>query len=376
MRRKFFLIVVLFAVSSIFYFFQNRNQTIKIGFAGGLSGQWSQISIDTRNGFLTAVDEINASGGILGKKLEPFFYDDQSIIESGISLGEDFSRDEVKVVVGFSISQMRRAVIEIMRNHDVLFISPTMTTNNLSEMDDNFFRVVPENTLQAKVLLKYLQKKDLKKLIVVYNTNNYEYSYTLMTHLKNMSMAYNVEVVNTIGIDTTHLTEIDFANEIKSTEADSIFFVTNSVDTANLAQILKINGIDLPLCSSTWAKTSDLIENGGNSIEDMVILGYFDMNSHKKSYIDFKDKIQSKFGTSTSYAHILGYESVKVLEKAILHSKSTKPSDIKKSIIEIEKFDGILDDFSIDYYGDNRRKHFLFIIKNGKYENISHILSK
>jgi branched-chain amino acid transport system substrate-binding protein len=375
MKRKFFFILALFFFTSIFFVFQNRDQTIKIGFAGGLSGQWSQISIDARNGFLVAVEEINSNGGVNGKKLEPYFYNDQSNVETGIALGEKFEKDNVNLVVGFSISQLRRAVVEIMRNQEILFISPTMTTNNLSEMDDYFFRVIPENTIQAKMLLDYLQKMDLQKLIVVYNTNNYEFSYTLMTHLKHMSRAFNVEVVKTIGIDTTDLTAVDFAKEIKSVESDSVFFVTNSMDTANLAQILKINDIDLHLCSSTWAKTSDLIENGGKAIEDMVILGYFDMNSHQKSYVDFKERIQSKFGTSTSYAHILGYESVKVLEEAILHSNSVEPSEIKKAIIEIEKYTGVLDDFTIDYYGDNRRTPIIFRIKNGEYENISHILS-
>lgn len=376
MKKKLVFALLIIVLIPLIYFISMRDNTIKIGFAGGLSGRWSQLSIDTRNGFILAIEEINSSGGLLGKEIVPYFYDDQSDVQKGIELGKSFKEDDIEIVVGFSISQMRRAVVEIMRNQNIIFISPTMTTNNLSEIDDYFFRVIPENTIQAETMLSYMENQNKKKLVILYNTNNYENSITLLTHFKNLSMAYGVRVVDTIGIDSTLLTNSDIVARINSTSCDSIFFITNSIDTANLAQILKINDINLPLYSSSWAKTSDLIENGGNSIENMTIVGYFDMNSTSPKYIDFSEKIYNKFGTDVSYATILGYEAVEVIRNAVEESNSTDPNVLKQTIPKIGEYDGVLGPFNIDLLGDSQRPPILFKIKNGKYVNINYDFNK
>lgn len=364
----FLVIIVVF--TGLYAYVYNINSVIKIGFAGGLSGQWSQLSIEARNGFLLAIKDINQDGGILGKKVVPVFYDDRNDSEYAKTFGEKFKEDEVEIIVGFCVSQLKPAVEHILKDSNILFVSPTMSTYELSNIDDNFIRVVSDSTFQGNAIVEDLKINGTKNTVVIYDLNNSGYTVPLGKYINEKANEHNIKISDMIGIDSTNIDTEAFINRVKKSEPEGIVFITSSVDTAKLAQLLKINGIGSTFYSSTWARTNDLISNGGKAIEGLIIPGYFDEFNTSETYVIFKEKLYNEFGSNPTFSSMYGYETMIALYNGITVANSTEPSKVKKSILEISSFKGIQGNFQINEYGDTLRNTIKFKIKDGKYIRI------
>ena len=86
---------------------------IEIGFLGGLSGKFSDLGTATRNGALLAVELVNLSGGVDGRKLHLLELDDKQSVESALQAMEEFQKQGVVAVVGPSTSSIAVAVTPV-----------------------------------------------------------------------------------------------------------------------------------------------------------------------------------------------------------------------------------------------------------------------
>src|ERR1041384_6132454 len=137
-------------------------QTIKIGLVTALSGQSARAGEAITRGLQVAIDEINAKGGLLGKKLELVRRDDESIPAKGvIAARELYFKEKVAVLIGGLDSPVALAIVPIANDNKLPFMDPwaagTPITKNGAK--DNFvFRVSAVDELVDKAMLQYAQK--------------------------------------------------------------------------------------------------------------------------------------------------------------------------------------------------------------------------
>ncbi len=81
---------------------------------------------------------------------------------------------------------MKSAVIESMGKHDVLFVSPTMSTSLLSNLDDDFIRAVPAHDQQAAIMHEFLVDTGVKRVGIVYDASNIPYTGPVYESLKGL----------------------------------------------------------------------------------------------------------------------------------------------------------------------------------------------
>ncbi|MCT4634159.1 MAG: ABC transporter substrate-binding protein [Firmicutes bacterium] len=367
---KVIIIAILLILSLSIYLYSNYEKTLNIGFASTLSGNWSQIGIDTRNGFLLRLKEFNENNEIPGLKINPIFFDDKNDKEHASSLGKTFVEENIDIVIGFTLSQMKDSVEKIMSENDILFISPTMSTYELTGKKDNFIRVVSDSMLQGDAILAFIKDDNYSNTIIIYDINNSGYSIPLTGYILEKSDKYNISILKSIGIDTTNYNSQDLISSINESNPKSLIFIANAIDVAKLSQILKLNDIQAAFYSSTWGMTSDLIEIGGKTIEGTLMPGFFDYSNKSDKYISFSESFEKEFGHKPITHNIYGYEALDVLITALKYSKSTNKNDIKEAILDISHFQGLQSNFIIDEYGDAKRPYGKFTIKNGKYIRI------
>lgn len=357
------LIILLIAFISL-----NREKTIKIAFVGTLSEHWSQLAIESRDGFMIAVDDINKNGGVLGKEIEVLYYDDRNDLDHAKSLKSKFKDDGVKLVSGFHISQMKEAVDYIMSNNDdILFVSPTMNSHTLLGIDDNLILMMSSANQQIPPIVEAMLSNHVDTLMILYDTTNYGFSVPFANSLKNYALEKNIDVLPLVEFNLEHEKNNKLLNHITNNNPDGIYFVANAIDTAELTQMIRNAGIKSLFFAPSWSDKSTLIEHAGNSLDNTYITGYFDKFNKSIEYITFEEKYIERYGYRPSYSSMYGYHSMLVLAEAMEKSRSTNPLKVKEAILDIGTFNGLQDSFSIDQYGDATGKIYLYRIDNGKF---------
>src|SRR5207248_3526698 len=128
-----------------------------------------------KNGVEQAATDINAAGGILGKKITVQFGDDVSDPKQGVSVANNFASDGVKFVIGHYNSGVTIPSSEVYQENGILEITPASTNPTVTERNLwNIFRTCGRDDQQGKVAGEYIVKHFKgKKIAVVHDKTTY-----------------------------------------------------------------------------------------------------------------------------------------------------------------------------------------------------------
>src|SRR5215467_7553955 len=166
-------IVALWIAISVTGVCQDTN---RIGIILPLTGSQAAFGEALKNGYLIVLDEINARGGVLGKKLELDFYDDQSkpdLAVQGVSKLVD--QDHVPILLGSFSSESTMAMIPAVTQHQVPLIIPIALADNLLDGKSPWiFRVGASAADYARATVAFLKDNGAPKtMAVVYENTNF-----------------------------------------------------------------------------------------------------------------------------------------------------------------------------------------------------------
>ncbi len=363
-----FMIIVIALGAAFTYKYTHR--PIYIGFGAGLSGQWSQLGVQVRNGFLQAVDEINENDGVNGRKIVPVIFDDKNDNEYAKTIVEDLKERNIDYFVGFAISAMTPSIETFMENSEVLVISPTMSTNLLTGRDDNFFRVCNASANEAYTFLKILSNEAYRDFAIVYDISNRQYTGPTHDIIIDKHETNGLDLIYDEAFDSHKVDFEQLAARIHSSRARNVIILASGVDTAEIAQQLKLKGSTAQLYANAWATTQDLLVNGGKAVENMRVIGLYDISSNTSAYLAFEEAMIRRYGNKPTFPQIFGYESVRLLKEAMETADSMDVASVKKAIVGIGSFEGLQQTIEIDKYGDVKRGNFIYEVKNGAFTSL------
>jgi len=127
-------VLTLFALVLVCGFSAWGQSTIKIGVITSLTGSQAAFGEAHKNGYSIALDEINARGGVLGKKLELDWYDDQSKPDQAVQgVSKLVDQDRVPVLLGAYSSENTKAIVPSVTQRETPLIIPTATADNVMD---------------------------------------------------------------------------------------------------------------------------------------------------------------------------------------------------------------------------------------------------
>ncbi|MDW8308783.1 MAG: ABC transporter substrate-binding protein, partial [Verrucomicrobiales bacterium] len=130
--------------------------TIKIGEYASLTGKEATFGISSHQGTLLAIEEINAAGGVLGKKLELITEDTQSKAgEPATVVNKLIARDRVVAVLGEVASSRSLEAAPICQQNRIPMVSPSSTNPKVTEVGDYIFRVCFIDPFQGTVMADF-----------------------------------------------------------------------------------------------------------------------------------------------------------------------------------------------------------------------------
>ena len=349
----------------------SHDKNIKIGFSAQLTGNESELGIQERNGIEIAIDEINKYGGINGKELKLIVKDDLGTQEGAKKANEELINDGVVAIIGHATSAQTMFGLEIAEKNKMIMISPTASTQELSDIDDYFFRVVTSNKSRAEAFSDRIYNlRNIKKLAILYNTDNINYSKTYLDVFEKSYMEYGGKIIKKLSFSSK--VENDFKlmiGAIGELKPDGILIIANDFDTAFIVQTIRLNDLNTPLFTSAWAQTETLISHGGKAVEGLEVEIVYPQDKNNSKYSSFKQVFLDRFGKNPSFGASFGYESVYVLKNG-LEITNGKKEGLKEALLAIKTYKGLIDEYSFNKYGDVERKFYFSRIENGEFVTI------
>lgn len=340
---------------------------IKIGFVGGMTGRVADLGIAGRDGVIFAIEEKNQAGGIAGRMLELVVRDDQQDKDRAKRAVGELLEEDVLAIIGPMTSSMAVVIKPVIDAGKTVTVSPTVKTDQLSAQDDYFLRVTVPLSSNARLLAgQVVDNLDLHKVAVVYDVSNRAFTETWVNYFAAALQEQGGEVIVTeefTSSPSVHFMPI--AQRIMSSSAEAVLLLSNAIDTALLAQQLNKLGSRMPLFSSEWAFTTDLISFGGRAVDGMSSYHSFNANSQDPRYLAFKKGFLQRFGYAPAFASVLAYDAASFLFAGL--EKNPAREGLKTSLLELESYQGLQSDFKVDRFGDVERKLFLTVVDDGQF---------
>ncbi len=198
--------------------------TIKVGSLNSLSGTMAISEVTVRDAIKLAVDEINASGGVLGKQIQVVGEDGASDPAVFAQKAEKLIKDDcVAAVFGGWTSSSRKAMLPVFESNDSLLYYPVQYEG--LESSKNIFYTGATTNQQIVPALDFLKEKGLKTLYLV--GSDYVFPQTANRIIKAYAAANGIEIK---GEDYTPLGSTDFStivNKVRASNADAVFNTLN-----------------------------------------------------------------------------------------------------------------------------------------------------
>ena len=345
-----------------------EKEPIRIGFIGGLTGRAAAVGVPARDGAMMAVNQVNRAGGIHGRKVELITKDDKQDRETGIRAVRELIEAGVPAIIGPLTSTMAVEMVPIANQSDTLIVSPTAGTVALSQLDDNFLRLRPQCRTIANKLADYVvDNRGLKRFAVLADERNSTYTSDWRHSFEKRLESRGGKIVSLVAFSSggTHRFG-ELAETVIDNNPSGILILANALDTAMFAQQLMKKGVKIPLFTSEWSMTRDLLRSGGRSVEGITLFHVFNEASTKRKYLDFKELYQMEFGQEPSFPVIHGYDAMQIVLAGLQMGARTGP-ELKKVLLQLESFDALQSSLRFDPYGDIQRDLFLTVVKNGKF---------
>jgi branched-chain amino acid transport system substrate-binding protein len=344
---------------------------IQIGFVGGLSSRTSDLGISSLNGAILATELRNAAGGINGRPVELVVRDDDQKQEIAYQAVREMIGIRVAAIIGPLTSNMSIATIPLANDAGVVMISPTTTTNELTGKDDYFFRVLSPTATYATESARF-HRNVLKhsKVAVIYDRQNSSYSESWLNDFRRVFEKEGGRVTLALPFRAeTDSNLSSLARRLVENRPDGILIIANSVDVALLCKQIRSLAPDIPISTSDWSGTEQLIELGGKAVEGVTFTQYIDRFCIQPGYVAFRQNFLKRFRREPGFAGVTTYDATNVLFDALSRKK---PGDnLKDTILSIRTFEGLQDPIVFNDNGEAERKVFMSIIRNGQFVSLS-----
>ncbi len=347
---------------------------IKIGEFASLTGKEATFGISSHEGTLMAIEEINAAGGVLGKKLELLTEDTQSKSgEPATVVNKLIARDGVVAMLGEVASSRSMEAAPICQQFKVPMISPSSTNPKLTEMGDYIFRVCFTDKFQGEVIAKFALSKLNAKRVAIFTDVKSDYSKGLAKYFKDAFVAAGGQVVAELDFNGG---DKDFKAQltaIKGANPDGVFIPGYYTDAALIAIQAKQLGLNVPLFGGDGWESEKLTEIGKQAVEG----NYFSTHYHEvvateksRQFVTAYKKRWKKSDGSPKTPDALaacGYDSAIVLAEAIKRAGSTDGPKIREALAGLKDFEAVTGKITINEKRDASKGAVILKVEGGKF---------
>src|SRR6266481_4573414 len=302
-------------------------QSTKIGVITSLTGSLAAFGEAHKNGDAIALDEINAKGGVLGKKIELDFYDYQSKPDQAVQgVSKLIDQDQVPVLLGSYSSESTKAIVPAVSQRETPLIIPTATADNVMDSKSPWiFRVCAGANDYAKATIAFLKANGApKNMAIVYENTNFGQS-----NMKAMTVVAKEAGINLVAVESYEAKSPDYKavlERVKQAKPEVIYFCSYLLDAVTLmrqAREVELNPRYYTSSGTGFAVAEFPTPNGaGKNAEYTFTVSQWVSEAKWPGSKEFDAEYFKRFNSHPQYHAMQAYASLLVAVTAINNAKS------------------------------------------------------
>jgi len=347
---------------------QKQIHTIRIGLLSIFSGDGATYGNAARTGVDLAVEEINAKGGVNGKKIEIIYEDSKGNPKDALSGFQKLATvDKVPVVIGpFYSGEVMSCAPEADRSKVVL-ISGSATSDNIITAGDYVFRVCPTNEIQARTIAKFIIN-ELNKKTAFTLFRNVDYGVTLRDKFREVFTDLGGSILGEEGIEADASDVRVQLNKVKAKNPEVIYAAVHYTEGGAILRQAKEMNINSIVIGTDGGYNQNLFTIAGDAANGSY---WATIGWGEKETVSLKEKFinnyKEKYGIEPDSYSGLYYDAVMVVAEAMKNSDVLNGATLKNELYKIKDFKGPTGITSFDEYGEVNKPFTIYIVKNQKF---------
>jgi branched-chain amino acid transport system substrate-binding protein len=347
------------------------SDSVKIGEFASLTGSEATFGQSSHRGTQLAIDELNAGGGLLGKKIQLITEDNQSQAgQSATVVRKLISSDHVVAMLGEVASSRSLEAAPICQQNKIPMISPSSTNPKVTETGEYIFRVCFIDPFQGTVMANFAHKTLKLQNVAVLKDVKSDYSLGLAKFFKEGVLANGGKIIaeeNYSGGDKDFNAQL---TAIKAANPDGIFVPGYYTEVGLIALQAKQLGITVPIFGGDGWESSSLVPIGGAALEGDYFSTHFSPQDTAPAVQSFVKSYQAKFNETPDAMAALGYDSAMMLADAIKKTGSTDCTKIRDALAAETDFAGVTGNITMDANRNASKPAVILEIKNGAFQYV------
>ena len=313
---------------------------IVIGGLAPLTGSVAQYGVAVDNAVKMAVDDINAKGGLLGKRIKYISYDEKGDpTEATNAYTRLVDQDKIVALIGDVTSAPCEAVAQQAARDKLPMITPSGTSEAITTYGENVFRACFIDPYQGQLMASYASKKLNAKTAAILFDNGDPYSSGIADAFEAAAKALGMTITNKEGYASKSTDFNSQLTKIKAGNPDVLLLPVYYNDVVLIAKQAKDQGLTATLLGADgWDGVASEVAKKSDDIKKLLNNAYFcsqySASSSDPALQNFLKTYKEKYNEEPNMFAVLGYDAMQIMAAAIEKAGTTDSAAVIKALRE------------------------------------------
>lgn len=347
-------------------------ETIRIGAIAPVTGDRAEGGQSVWRSFQIAADDINAKGGVLGKKIEIVLEDSKGDAKEAVELTKKLADDKsICAVLGPMTSAEAIACAPVFDEYELVEMAPVASNNQYATMSPYSFTLAGRQSAEMpyfveKCLAGYCKAKSIGVIWV-----NDDWGVSSIESMKEACDQLNIEVT---AAESFNAGEKDFTavlTKVRQTNPEVLVLATQAAEGSLILNQVKAMGWEIPTVGVGAMYSDQVILLAGDMAENLIAPSCFYLSEDDEPAWKFATRFYEEAGFYPTVHGPLSYDSVVVLCAAIEQAGSTDRTAIKDALMKLKGVQGLAGSYEFTEDGDIIRAYRVLKVEDGKWTAVT-----
>lgn len=338
----------------------------------GAAAPWSSLDVMLWEGIEMAVDEINAAGGVLDRRIRIIKRDDKDTVGRGVIIAQEYAENpDLVAVIGHYESFVTMSASVVYQYYGILLLSTVATNPRLTrEGFSLIFRMVPDDTVYGNKLAVFCLKQGYKRILVYQQIGavgrDLADAFVIAAEEVDMAILYMQKY-------DSFTTREDFRKLLLRSnqryQFDAILLTGQLPQSGIFIDTAREMGMEKPIIRGLDLERTELLKMIGPKVSNIFLPTTFNPDSAEKRVRRFVEAFKRRYGKVPDTLAAQAYDTVHTLAYAIKQAGSTAPPKMAEALHSVKGLEGLAGPISFDDQGNRLGTNIAIkVIKNGRFE--------